>query len=135
MNIGFTGTQNGMNERQLRILRSLLEEYERKNMYNEFHHGDCIGADLQASKLADMLGFKIICHPPENKTKRGFNRYDEIRIAKPYLERNHDIVNESLVLIATPATNTEVLRSGTWATIRYARKKKIEVIIINPNET
>ena len=42
---------------------------------------------------------------------------------KPYLKRNEDIVNKCDVLIACPIDkNKEILRSGTWATIRKARK-------------
>lgn len=49
----------------------------------------------------------------------------EERPAKPYLERNKDIANEGIDgLIAAPSGWVEELRSGTWATVRYARKLK-----------
>lgn len=51
---------------------------------------------------------------------------------KPPLVRNHDIVDSTELLIACPKEQVEVLRSGTWATIRYARKKEITVWLIDP---
>ncbi len=52
---------------------------------------------------------------------------------KPYLARNRDIVNAADVLIAGPGGMEEIMRSGTWATVRYARKKQKPVIIVYPN--
>lgn len=40
----------------------------------------------------------------------------------PYLWRNHQIVDATSALIAAPFGFEEELRSGTWATVRYARK-------------
>jgi len=50
-----------------------------------------------------------------------------------YLARNHFIVAYSEELVAAPKSNKEELRSGTWATIRYARKRKRMVTIIYPD--
>jgi hypothetical protein len=42
---------------------------------------------------------------------------------KPYLERNLNIIKYSFVLIACPIDkNKEEFRSGTWSTIRQAKK-------------
>lgn len=50
---------------------------------------------------------------------------------KPYLQRNLDIIKNSSILIACPVNkNKEELRSGTWSTIRRAKKEKIQVIIL-----
>jgi len=53
--------------------------------------------------------------------------------ARPPLTRNHDIVDCTELLIACPKSMKEELRSGTWATVRYARKLERPVIIIYPN--
>jgi hypothetical protein len=37
------------------------------------------------------------------------------------LERNRDIVDATVALLAGPDGNRERQRSGTWATVRYAR--------------
>lgn len=98
------------------------------------HLGDCIGADTQAYTEAIRLGVKTIGHPPTNPQKRSFLTYDEERPAKPYLARNLDIATEGEDgVIATPQEFVEVLRSGTWATVRYARKLGRKVYIIRPD--
>jgi hypothetical protein len=52
---------------------------------------------------------------------------------KEYLDRNHDIVDSSDLLIAVSESTVEVLRSGTWATIRYAKKLRKPIKIIYPD--
>jgi len=49
------------------------------------------------------------------------------------LERNSDIVADSDLLLATPRFYEEELRSGTWATVRRARKANKPLIIVWPN--
>ncbi len=126
--IGFTGTQKGMNNFQKDTLKGILSNY-----CGEFHHGDCIGADTEAHEIACELGFKIIIHPPVNKKKRAFCEGVLLK-EKPYLQRNKEIVNSVDLLIAEPRQIHEVIRSGTWATIRYAVKKGKNVYIIHLNE-
>lgn len=136
--LGFTGTQRGMSEFQKEALRHILDGF-RKYKYNafaqEFHHGDCIGADEEAHFIAHSLGIPIHIHPPQAWHKRAHcaNKsapmYDIVTYGvKPYLERNHDIVDACDVLIAAPGGDKEVLRSGTWATIRYAMKQGKQVV-------
>jgi hypothetical protein len=52
---------------------------------------------------------------------------------REYIARNHDIVDASAVLVATPRDWYEEQRSGTWATIRYARAQRKAVIIVWPD--
>jgi len=109
----------------------------------EFHHGDCVGADEEAHAIIwamvqdEGLDCLIVIHPPTDEKFRAFcgvvrDPHVEIRAPKPYLERNHDIVDETEVLIATPGTHQEMTRSGTWATIRYARKRYHPIGLIEP---
>lgn len=122
MNIGFTGTQNGMTFSQRTVLRELLRGIfrEEPSIKHSFHHGDCVGADAEACEIAKNLGFWRVSHPPTNPNKRAFCEYDEIHMPKPYLERNRDIVDASERLYATPFEFNNKLRSGTWYTYRYA---------------
>lgn len=129
MDVGFTGTQRGMTEAQWRSLWSLFVGRAPGN----FHQGDCIGSDAQAVWAARTAGFRIIGHPPDNDAKRAFAPADEWREPLPYLERNHKIVLASQEMIATPGEFTEQLRSGTWATIRYARKLRRPLHVIYPD--
>ena len=100
----------------------------------ELHHGDCIGADADMHDLAKEFGFCIILHPPIKSAKRAFCKgADEEREPKEYIPRDHDIVDETEFLIATPNGTSEILRSGTWATIRYARKLGRRILIVYPD--
>lgn len=131
--IGFTGTRHGMTVAQQEVLLTLLTN----SPCQEFHHGDCIGADEQAHEIAKKLGLFIVIHPPLIAKWRANNgqgcRGDESREPKSYIERNHDIVDETDMLIAAPGGEQEELRSGTWSTVRYARKQNKPVFIIYPN--
>lgn len=132
MKLGFTGTQQGMSKTQ----RTMLLAYLRSNKISEFHHGDCIGADAQADVYARIDAHPIHIHPPIVKTKRAFC-YVEGDVeypAKEYLARNRDIVDMTDVLIAAPKGDEEELRSGTWATVRYARKRGKTVIVLPRGE-
>lgn len=128
--IGFTGTQVGMSERQTRELYRLLC-LAVADGDTEFRHGDCVGADEESHQIAITAGVKrIVIHPPTNTSKRAWCRnwpgpsdYEILVLpGKPYLERNKDIVVATTTLIATPKTDLEELRSGTWSTVRFARK-------------
>jgi hypothetical protein len=134
-NIGFTGTRQGMTEEQFRQLSILLKTFINEEPCN-FFHGQCIGADCEAAELASELGYSITAHPgylpknPQWKGSRGnFSKNTIILPEKPFLIRDHDIVDASDVLIATPAQKDETIRSGTWTTIRYGAKTKFVIII------
>lgn len=124
--VGFTGTQIGMSSRQKEHLRRFLTTF-----CNEFHHGDCIGADQEAHEIALEVGIPlIVIHPPIHRLKRAMchTKYPHgqthvtVLPERDYLDRNHDIVDNTLGLVAGPKSDQEELRSGTWATVRYARK-------------
>lgn len=136
MKIGFTGTRDGMTEEQIKVL---LKCVMFDTQITEAHHGMCVGADVQFHDIIrkiDPNGFiKIIGHPASNfrHYKPMTGRLDVVREAKPSLRRNHDIVDECDILIATPKSEKEWLRSGTWSTVRYAHKINRDVVIINPD--
>jgi hypothetical protein len=101
------------------------------------HIGDCVGADKQFFEIAKKHEPRCITigHIPTEDTFRAFLLYDSVKSAKPYLVRNEDIVDQSNILVAAPHQQTEVNRSGTWATIRYARKFKVPTVIVFPDGT
>lgn len=155
MKLGFTGTQSGMNS---------FQSHEVKKLFNlldpdEFHHGDCIGADTEAHWMFIYYHIenntkerKIVVHPPTNDGKASFlwvidkwpahikeklrncqfKLLIETREPFAYLLRNQDIVRETEKLVATPKEMEHTLRSGTWATVRFGWKQKKEVIVIPP---
>lgn len=135
MKVGITATQKGMTAKQKTELRNLLMDY--RDDITEFHHGDCIGGDDDAHKIAvEVFGAAaadiIWIHPGDNPAKRAFNKSNHVLRPKDNLERNRDIVDAIHVLIAAPKTAKEVLRSGTWATVRYAKKCRRALSILNP---
>jgi hypothetical protein len=131
-NIGFTGTHYGMSNDQKREFEEIIAQYSAANIVM-FHHGDCIGADADADAIARAHGCHITIHPPIDESKRAFCHQRGASIIRPpykYLDRNLHIVKDSTMLIATPGQDREMLRSGTWATIRAARRHKKPVLII-----
>ena len=76
--------------------------------------------------------------PIKKKIKLGMtgsrNRISEkaLETLRKFLD-TYEIVDESDTIIAFPASAEEVIRSGTWATIRYARKTKTPLHIILPD--
>lgn len=134
--VGFTGTQIGLVKRQKEILKEeLYFRYASSTMKGFrpiFHHGGKMsGADAEAHDMARDIGYIITIHPPEKSRLRANCDGDKVLWRRSYLDRNHDIVNSCSVLIACPK-GKEYLRSGTWATIRYARKVDKPVILIMP---
>lgn len=128
--IGFTGTQNGMTKAQQQELSVVLQYYQP----SEFHHGDCIGADAEAHTIALGLRIAVVLHPPDVLTKRAFCKdFARAYMPAPYLVRNQDIVICTNRLIATPKVDFEERRSGTWSTIRCARRMGKPVMIIYPD--
>lgn len=140
LTVGFTGTQEGMTARQCDLLEEYLRgalEYARaSNLRPVFRHGDCIGSDDQAATMARWLGFHVVAHPCTIEAKRSYNPNSNVVLApQPPLDRNKIIVRNSDWMVATPKEEfreQEPVRSGTWATIRYARKLEKHVTIIFP---
>jgi hypothetical protein len=130
--LGFTGTQQGLTEPQIHLLVDALLRYAPR----EVHHGDCIGADAQFHDLVRKLLplARVVIHPPTIAAKRAFCEGDEERASLAYLTRNRAIVRESQGLIAAPAEREEKRRSGSWATVREARKQNRPLLLILPEE-
>ena len=130
--VGFTGTQNGMTDVQKAHVRGWLYSLRA----TEFHHGDCIRADAEAHAIATRMGINIVAHPgfdsKGGSPKRAGCQAWSTLPAKSYRVRNADIVRASNFLIAAPRS-LEVKRSGTWMTIRMARKAGVPLVIIYPN--
>ena len=132
--VGVTGAERGMNDRQALNFWWLLSVLKPAGL----RHGDCVGVDVQAAHLADSLDIPTFSHPgfspkyPEDSRFRAFHKSTTIYEPKTFLERDEDIASKCSVLVACPAEPEEVLRSGTWATVRYARKYNTPRIILLP---
>ena len=130
LTIGFTGTQIGMTMAQIEGVMEVLEA----QCYFLARHGDCIGSDAEFDSIANAYGLYIHIHPCNLEDKRAWTKNFVIEhpVREP-LVRNRDIVNLSDFMIATPSGTAEELRSGTWATVRYARKVGKPYRIIFPD--
>lgn len=132
--IGFTGTRNGMTDLQKKAVKKFITSEK----FNELHHGDCIGSDKDIHDMVveyrekESKKIKIIGHPPKYNKYQANCKCDILLAKNDYLSRNHDIVDYTDILIATPDCK-ERLHSGTWSTVRYARKKDKKVYIFNKN--
>lgn len=127
--VGMSGSRDGIS---VNAKNTLINFLKNTNII-EVHHGDCIGADRQFHDIVIEYKIKTVIHPPKISSMRAFCKGDVILSVKDYLERNRDIVDNTELLIAFPSSNKEELRSGTWSTIRYAKKMNKKVIIVYPD--
>lgn len=133
--IGFTGTREGMSDFQKRTFETVMYAAVLQGDVVVLHHGDCKGADAEAHDIALKLGCGIIIHPPVKRIMRAYCQgANEIMPPEDYLERDQCIVNSCIGMIAAPKSDKEELRSGTWYTIRYARKMNKRVILLPRQE-
>ena len=145
----FTGTREGMSNQQKQALMILLEDAcsdEPGALPKVLRHGVCVGADAEfhciargvAGSKGDVYAYCIIGHL-SNLTKYTDylikNDCDALTEPKPPLDRDNDIAcaDDTLALIAAPKNMNERddPRSGTWATVRRARKAGKPVIILD----
>lgn len=156
MKVGFTGTRKGMSKAQTAQLMDMLRALERATPVGaprEFHHGGADGADSEADQLAHFHGYVVHLHPCPgvcaDAEPRAANGYGQVRRTAalergrfnghqvewkevlPPLVRNRNIVAACDVLIAAPETDKEQQRSGTWATVRYARAAGKPVVMLS----
>lgn len=135
MIVGFTGTRDGPTPRQHATMKRVLSALP----ITRFVHGAEAHSDTFAHYIVRAAhgAIPIELHPCDIRGTRshlvsGNYPYDIIFPELPPLERNKIIVSRVSGLIATPKSSEEI-RSGTWATIRYARKIFCPVYIIEPS--
>jgi hypothetical protein len=129
-----TGTSKGISKPQRDQLWHIFWTYAPVTL----RHGDCIGADATAHSIAVAHGgIKIWKHPSDLGTKRAWCAGGIPLNPEPPLMRNHRMIDAAAVaqkrVIALPAEDHEVLRSGTWSTVRYAVKQDVLVFVIWPD--
>lgn len=126
INVGISGTRYGASPKQLNKIVELLMDF-RKSGAKNFRHGDCIGVDIEAANIARKLGYYIIKHPGPIGMK---TEADETMVPLPFLDRNKVIVRMSGIMLIVPYSNKEIMRSGTWATYRYAKKINVPIRMV-----
>ena len=132
--IAMTGTRQmeTLTVTQLEHFARCLSLYKEQG-FGVFRHGDCVGADEKGHQIAVSLGYRVYIHPPTQPTHRAF--CESLFVVQPaeYLFRNQAMVNQCDVLLALPKLNREQKRSGTWMTIRMARKINLPIVIFYPD--
>lgn len=161
MHFAFTGPREGTTPRQRLALRGFLATVDadvsiqcwhgrdHKVCYDclivdapplshVLHHGCCVGSDAEMHVLAVAQEWSVVGHLPTNRSlvmqqTTGFHQL----IAEPgdYMARNHAVVNAGYALLAAPKTPHEQIRSGTWATIRFARRLHKHIVLFWPDGT
>lgn len=136
VNVGFTGTRLGMSDYQ----KKSLEAFLLSNEVEQFHHGSCVGADVQAAKICrDCRPHTfIVAHPgfsmsdanDKSTEVSGVDSWTMPILA--YFARNRLIVDSTDVLVACPYTRIRGVKGGTWYTIKYAKNVKRKTLIIWP---
>jgi hypothetical protein len=134
--IAFTGTRRGLSPAQIAALRVVLAEPRFAGA--TLHNGCAEGADEACLELADILDGVLVLWPC-NAARRlwafGFvdgRDYWSIQPTLPPLERNRRMVAAASVVVACP-DGPERLRSGTWSTVREARRMGRTVVICWPD--
>lgn len=135
MIIGFTGTREDITEAQKAWLTNTFDALQ----IDQLHHGACTGADAFAHDLAVERNIPVVVHPP---IKTNFlaaqcliPRPNVVVLpAKPYLNRNKDIVGCSNGMIALPKNhepqNNMEPSGGTWYTVRFAQERANKPVMI-----
>lgn len=142
--VSSTGTRDGMTTSQMQVvLTELIVMHELETVVS-IHNGLCEGADAQFAKMARPVFpyAEFVGHPGMNKRGESPTRdysidrlFDKFWPVDEYLARDRVMAQLCDVMIGTPATANEVRRSGTWATIRAARKLKRRIIWFEPDGT
>ena len=134
MIVGVTGTSKGMTNLQLSAAVAWFRATLWRSHIVEGHHGDCVGVDRQFDALAGHPGVSRGAHPADNSKLRAHCKAQTGLKPKPYLVRNDDIAAACDVLLAAPeGPERSHPRSGTWSTVRRARKRSKRVIIFWPD--
>lgn len=130
--VAITGTRKGITLKQ----RATFELWLGFGKVGTLCHGAAIGADEEIAIRCKEFGCKLLafpCNIASQQSKKAIEISDEVFDEEPPLTRNRNMVDYALSVMAFPATMAEEMRSGTWATIRYANKKGINVQMFWPN--
>lgn len=142
LKVGFTATRTLTHEGRL-IIRQTLEGLNIEQPENtEFTTGGADGGDkFIAHQLRAIYPEALhrIALPAtfDEKWVRMFEigedfnyRIEVIETNSPPLKRNHTILDHSQYLVGFPKGPKEERRSGTWATIRYAKAREMPTKIV-----
>lgn len=131
----FTGSRQGPTEPQRRAFTAWLATAQPGRMLN----GLAIGCDEWALLAAKDHGWELEGYPCNIGSQVStvavhmVVSHGKYHQSMPPLDRNRLMVGMADRLLAMPAGMEEELRSGTWATIRYARKGQKPITVFWPD--
>lgn len=133
--IGITGSRHGATPEQLDRAEILLHAAHMVHGARLLVvHGSCVGVDAQIDAFCARTGVEVVCRP--SWLRRWTASVCAVQIAAPAAPRvrNRAIVRQSNLLIACPQ-GAEALhpRSGTWVTVRMARRHRVPCRIVWPD--
>jgi predicted Rossmann fold nucleotide-binding protein DprA/Smf involved in DNA uptake len=124
---GVTGT-TGLMPDEVPIVHEVIRNLTGVKLFTT---GGAYGVDTEAAIAAwkyQSYNRLQVCVPTGKAYNEATRKLGKvIEVPGGYMARNDAIVAHSDVLLAFPRTREEVVRSGTWATIRRARKAGVEV--------
>lgn len=133
--VGFTGTRGDLPFVQFDALIDVLAELDTDDTVETFHFGVCVGSDIAAAQVARNMGWRVHGWPPINQKFRApLDRRGVNHAPMGYAQRNLMIVQHADTMLACPAGPEEAWpRSGTWQTVRIARRLAVPTLIIWPD--
>lgn len=128
--VGITGSLEGLTGPQLRWAKQFIQD----NVVRVLHHGNCIGGDEDVATLFYKgQDTYIIAHPGHISTMQSKISFNDLVLPEKHtLARNRLIVNSSDLLLGFPKIDDEDDNSGSWYTIRWAKRHRTPVIVISP---
>lgn len=128
MIVAVTGTRMGITTAQIAAITRHLRHA------TWLHHGGAVGADRTCHAIFARPWQTQVW--PSNAEQERWAREQPIGVIHARrlpLNRNRAMVNIVERVFALPAGMEEEQRSGTWATVRYARAVKCPCLVIYPN--
>jgi hypothetical protein len=131
--VGFTGTRRS----GIEVERAIHRAFERIDADAQIITGGCIGADALVARYARSLAMLVHTIVPADRSRvdpdwrRFCTSFEEMPPGTDYRARNERIVECSTQLIAIPEYpehDDRSRRSGTWMTVRIARRAGVGVM-------
>jgi hypothetical protein len=132
MIVTYTGTRNGMTDAQKRQVTLALRALMDVQAITVCQHGCCVGGDVEFNAICKEIGLKTVGYFVRGPLCAG-EIADENHERWGHIRRNHEMVDDSEVVIGAPPTADEQQRGGTWSTIRYGRQCKRLMLVILPD--
>jgi hypothetical protein len=131
--VGWTGTRHGSPE----VERAIHRAFDRIDADAQIVTGACVGVDALVARYATSLGMAVHAVVPSDRSRvdpewlRYCTTYEEMAPGTTYRDRNERIValttSDLFAVPEHPEGDPRSRRSGTWQTVRMARRARKRV--------